>query len=301
MRRTLFIAGVLLGLSFIVSDSGLDGAQPKAGQSPPGDSSDFIEVEKARIEFEETAILASAQSGVVGDVKVGEGDPVRPEDLVASLEDGVPQAQLDIATQEAANQIDIKYARKASKLAHLELEKSKDVNRVAPGAVTAMELEELKLAADRADLQIELANLQAKIKKSTKALREAELAAYRVKAPFGGVVTRVYKRKGEAVRQGDPILELANPKVLRAEAKVPLKDALRLRVGDRIEVYLHVKNVRIPKEQRVLSGTLTFIDVSVNKVDSSVRIHAKVENPNQYLRAGQSVRMLIFPKQRPSK
>ena len=97
-------------------------------------------------------------------------------------------------------------------------------------------------------------------------LKQTDLAAYSILAPFDGIVTKVYKQRGEAVRQGDPILELTNTDHVRVEGWVDLDYAWRLSLGNRVAVRLNIPDIELPVEEIVFEGRITFIDVSVQPV-----------------------------------
>ena len=49
---------------------------------------------------------------------------------------------------------------------------------------------------------------------------QAQLDTFSIRAPFAGVVTRVHRGKGEAVRQGDQVLELVSTQRVRDRKSV---------------------------------------------------------------------------------
>lgn len=292
----LLTTAIVTAAALQATGSQADSQETQPAAKRRGADPAYVEVEDARIQFDKHAVLAAAQAGVLKRVAPEEGTAVKAGEIVAELVDGVAQAQYKIAVEEAGNRVDIEYAKKAAELAANELDKANEVNREAPRTVPDIEVQKFALAADRARLQIKLAEHEHTVKQLTETMRKAELDAYGVKAPFEGVVTSVFKHAGEAVRQGDPILEMANPRLLRAEAKVALKDALAIKAGDRVEIHLDLPGVPLRKDQKVFHGTVAFVDISVNPVNrSTVRVWARVENAGNVLRAGQLTRMRIFP------
>ncbi len=53
----------------------------------------------------------------------------------------------------------------------------------------------------------------------------AELETYRIETPVEGVVTKVFKVAGEAVREGEPVMEICNTSRVRIRGYVSLRDA----------------------------------------------------------------------------
>ena len=233
MLRFLAISGVML--TCLLAPRG-----PRAVavfQEPgakPATNSDVVIVEHCRIKFAQRATLASGQMGILKSVLQKEGLPVQENKPVAAVDDSVQQARIIVATEEAKNKIDILYAKKAVELAKTEVEKAEAVNRDIEGTVPDIEVLKLKLAAERGALQVGLAEHEARVKELQLKLAETELKTFVINAPFNGIVTKVFKHQGEAVRQGDPIVEIVNPNVIRAEGTVLLKDAWRIKTGDTV-------------------------------------------------------------------
>jgi membrane fusion protein, multidrug efflux system len=257
-----------------------------------------VEVKRCRIKFVKEATLAAGQSGILKFVAKEEGQIVRADSLVAGLVDDIPSAQLAIAEQEASNHIDILFARKATEVANAELDKAKSANIGTPGTVPDVEILRLKLAAEKSSLQIDLAKHKDKINRLTVKLRAAEQQSHEIRAPFNGYVINVFKHKGEAVRQGDPVLEVVDPTQVRAEAKLPLTDALAVRIGDPVALVLDSPGLRLSEEDRTFHGRVTFVDAGVNFATKTVRVWATVKNRNNLLRSGQEARLRIFPSRR---
>lgn len=266
-------------------------------------SAEAVLVEHCRIKFVQRATLAAGQVGVLRFVGPQEGDRVKKGDKVAAIADEVPVAQLAVARKEQENDIDVRYAQKAAKLAKVELEKVEAANREVAGAVPDIEVLRLKLAFERSELQAELAQHQAAVKKLNVNQAEAELIAYGVEAPFDGVVTQVAKHQGEAVRQGDAILEIVNPDRIRAEGSVPLKDAWRIKRGDPVIVHLDPELEKFVRtsdgETPEFEGTVIHVGVDADPVSGKVRVWAEVTNRDGILRSGLITSMRILPK--PSK
>jgi RND family efflux transporter MFP subunit len=295
MNKAICVAAILL---FVTFDS--PAQQPAAGQRndpKAGESlSTVIDVPRCRIKFVQEATLAAGQSGILKSATPVEGSTVKSGALIAGLEDDVPRAQLAIARQEAKNHIDVLYAKKAEEVATVEHQKAKAANADGSKTIPEIEVLRLKLAAEKAQLQIKLAEHKDEVNRLTAKLREAELKTYEIRAPFDGVVINVFKHKGEAVRQGDPILEIVNPKLVRVEALVPLNDTLRIKTGDRADVVLLAPGLGLSEKERTFQGRVTFVDVGVNFATPKARVWVSVRNRNNLLRGGQQARLRIHPK-----
>ncbi len=259
-----------------------------------------VVIRDCRIEPVNQVVLASDRAGTLSQFSLREGGTVQDGQIVATLNDGVAQTRLAVVKQEAENDVDVRFARKACQVAANEYEISLRLNERSAGVITIAELERLRLAAERAELQIESAERELAIKKLRRDEAEAELDTYRVKAPFEGTVTRVFKSRGQAVQQGDPILEVTNVEKLRIEGYVGRNVAANLNEGDSVSVRMASRPDAVATSGAllVLRGRLIFVDVTVEPVTQQVRVLAEVENSSRALLAGLSTELTVLSEER---
>lgn len=181
---------------------------------------------------------------------------------------------------------------KAEQVADKELESALLANRTVRGAVQQTEVDRLRLNKEKATLEIE----QAKRDQTLAGLRleqtQAELSAYKIQAPFEGLVTRVYKRAGEAVRQGDPIVEVESIRRVKIEGKVHFRVARRLRVG--MKVTARPEEIDIDASTQLPIGHIRFIDVKVEPLTKKVRVWAEIENTDGILKPGLTATLISY-------
>jgi RND family efflux transporter MFP subunit len=244
------------------------------------------------------SLLATDRPGVVGVIKPTEGDYVEKGDLLVELRSEEAQAQLAVARQEAATDVNERFARAQLRVSQAELDKALSANRKYPNAVSQVELDRLEFTRDRADLQIEQAIQERQVATLRVAEAQARVDASEIRAPFSGYVTEVHKSVGEAVRQGDPLIQLRSTDRVKIEGEVSVAQSWRLKRGLTVEV----QSVQPDSgyDSQWYRGTLKFVDVAVNPVDGMVRVWAEVENPNNELRAGMLARMrIVLPEGAP--
>ena len=287
-------AFVAMGLAMLVVCGGF--TAPAADPAAPGGGNGAIVIEQCRIRLIDQVTLASDRMGILGFVEPDEGDHVEAGQIIAGLRDEIAQATLARAQKESENDVEIRYARKAAEVAQAEYEKALDANQRVRGAVPDIEVRRLKLAAARSVLQIEQAQHQLQINAFTRDEAQAQLETHRVIAPFSGVVTRRFRSKGEAVRQGDPILEVVSTDRVRVEGDVGISDAWRISPGTPVQVRLETLGTVRSSQDLVFEGKVAFIDVTVEPVTRRVRVWAEVANPGNVLRAGLTARMVILPE-----
>lgn len=261
---------------------------PAAGQLSKAET---VVVPEARIKLLDDVTLAFDQTGVLESVKFSEGDEVAADAVIAQLQTEVARAQLAIAEKEATTEVNEKFARASYRVAEIELEKALEANELVPGAVPLIEVERLRLASTRADLQIDQALEETALAKLRVNEVTARLKASTLKAPFDGVVTQVFKSVGEAVRQGDSILVLRSTQRVKVEGNVSPKDVIKLKRGQRVLIYLPNTDY----DGDPIEGRLHFVDLAANPVSGLFRIWAEVHNPDGVLRGGLTAEMQVLP------
>ncbi len=287
------VYGARLNPQFVIAD---EEPAARADDKPSGEvkSSAFITVKRCRIKLIDQIILASDRPGILDFVEPEAGDMVQAKQQVAGLKDDVDQATFRIAKKQAENDTEIRYSTMAAGLAQIEHEKALEANREIEKTIPDIDVRKLKLAADRAVLQIEQAEFQKEIAGLTRDEAQAKLNSSVVEAPFAGMVTAVFKSKGEAVRQGDPILELSSTRRLRVEGDIEIKDVWTLKRGAYVEVRIDIPDGEHSIENEVFKGRIVFIDIEL-QVNKKIRVWAEVANHDDILFAGLPAVMKIFP------
>lgn len=302
-RRLALVTMVILASGSALCLQGT--AQEKAkGENPNGDKPAAkaksatpapVVLTRCRIKLINKVILASGRTGILAFVEPKEGDKVVKDQQVAGLVDDVPRAAYNVAEKEASNDVEVRYAIKAAEVADAEHEAAMEGNRKLPGTVPLIEVKKLKLAGERGSLQIEQAEHQFEVVKLKRDEAREALKSFKIEAPFDGVVTRVYKAKGEAVREGDPILELSATERVRVEGYVNVKDGWSIAQGAPVQVQLDIPEADLAVEKELFQGNITFVDVEVQAVTQELRLWAEVVNRDNMLRAGLSAKMTIHP------
>ncbi|MBM82995.1 MAG: hypothetical protein CMJ78_20730 [Planctomycetaceae bacterium] len=255
-----------------------------------------IDISRCRIQLIDHVILASDRPGILEFVEPEEGDTVESGQMIAKLKDDVAKASFDTAAKRAENDVQIRYAKKAREVAEAELKMAVQTNDKLPNTVPLIEIERLRLAEEKGRLQIEQAEVEHLIAGLTSDEAKAQLETYSVDAPFTGKVTRVYKKRGEAVRQGDPILELVSTRRVKVEGYINIEHVWSVKPGTPVEVRLDIPDRDLPQEKRTFKGHISFVDVKVQPVTRQCRVWAEVVNEDNILRMGLNARMQIMPR-----
>lgn len=268
-----------------------------ADQKTP-ESDGRIVAEAGKVLLDAEATLATDQPGTLDYVSAREGERVVKGEVIAKLQSNVAEAALAVAEKKASSQIDILYAEAAYEVAVKELQKSKTANLIDPGNVPAIDIARLELSAERARLQIEKAKLDHQVALLERNQREAELARYTIESPLNGIVTEVLKYPGEAVQQGDPIMHVVNTDVVRVEGFVSVAEAARIKPGDPVKARIGIDRLDEPPLEladMIFEGIVMFVDPTVANVGGDIRVWARVENPDNLLKAGLPAKLTILP------
>ncbi|HEY4261248.1 MAG TPA: HlyD family efflux transporter periplasmic adaptor subunit [Schlesneria sp.] len=260
------------------------------GMSLGDDTTVGIRIPGCRIKPADHVTLSINESGII-DVVPHEGDQVESGQEVARLQDEVPRTALAVAQKEAANDVEIRFSEIASEVAELEHQQSVKVNQTVKGSITIIDIRRRKLEFDQSVMRIELAKYNQEVATLKRDQAAAHLGAFRVTAPFSGTVNKVLRHKGEAIRQGDPVLEIVNTKRVRVEGFLDASKRRGVTTGMAVQIEPELRDPDGPAV--LLNGKIAFIDTVVQPVTQQVRIWADVDNTDESLLPGQTAQMTI--------
>ncbi len=274
--------------------------------SRPAAAGGSIIATACRVKLLKSVQLGFDRVGTIKQLNFREGDLIKAGQLVARLNDDVARAALASAEKKASNDVHKRYATKSYDVAKNEREQAELANKnTGMNVVPLIEVRRLVLAEQRSQLQIEQADHDQLIAVLDRNLATAELNTYYLAAPFAGTITRRFKRAGEAVRQGDPVIELVSTATMKIEGRVPLEDVARLKPGQAVTVKLadsEEQTDELPAafKAAAFKGRLVYIDPGVSPVgERDVRVWAEVANQGGLLRHGLTAVMSIDPSTRP--
>ncbi|WP_440225334.1 efflux RND transporter periplasmic adaptor subunit [Dokdonella sp. MW10] len=126
------------------------------------------------------------------------------------------------------------------------------------------------------------------------AVRQAEVDLARVgvarseiRAPFDGVVTRRWIKQGQLLKAGDPVFDVADFRDLRADLRVPERDAGALAKGQKVDFTVDAL------AGRPFQAVVERIAPVVDRDSGTVAVTVRVDNAAETLRPGLFARMEI--------
>ncbi len=273
----------------------------------PAPAADTVTLPNCLLSLDEEVEVPAQEAGVLVNIPVREGQSVKRGELLAQIDDAIPQAaynvalyKLRVAEKQATDDVDVRYAVKAYEYARAQVRRDEAANARNRGTVTAETLDEHRLAqekfqlsTEKAQKDMEVAALQKDVSTAELQAAEAKLKQHKLFAPLDGVVVELAQHEKEWVQAGDPVLRLLKIDVLRVEGFISSRDYLPAEVENRpVQVV-----VRLPHDREVtVPGKIVFVKPLIQAGDQFL-VRAEVKNPRQgnswLLSPGMSAKMII--------
>jgi RND family efflux transporter MFP subunit len=195
--------------------------------------------------------VSAGDVGVIAEMLVKEGDPVKKGQILARLDTTVLQAELEIAKAEA-------------RLAATRNQRVLDLAQST--RVTPEELEKAKT---------ELAIKEAQVRRI-----DAMIEVRTMRSPVEGVVTEIKRDPSESVSAATPhVLTVVQIDRLNVNLFLPPARVENLKAGDKTELLL------LDPERRT-SATVEFVSPVIDAASGTVRVKFAIENPAGAIRSG---------------
>lgn len=276
-------------------------------------TADPIVVASGILSASEGVDVPAPGAGILRRSRAVEGRRVREGEVLArvdaaeqQLEAAVVEQDLLLSQREAESDIRTRLAKKEHAVSKAELSRATSVNLDLPNTVSAKEIDRLRLAVERTELEIEHAGferdlLELKIDRIEAQLRLAKHRADRmaVVSPLAGVVAEVDKRTGEWVNKGDTVLRVVRVDRLRLEGYVSVEDAVTGLVGRRVKATVRGRDDREGRPTTVAYGRVVFVSPEAEPVNSQVKFWAEIDNRQLRLRAGLTASVVILDETAP--
>jgi multidrug efflux pump subunit AcrA (membrane-fusion protein) len=282
---------------------------PARSPQPQAAAAREVQLSHCLVSLIEDVQVPAREAGALTNVAVAEGDFVTQGQLLATIDDRQPrldkiaaELERDAALAKAQDDIEVRYAEAAVAVAGAELERALAIERKSPGGVTQQEIQKLRLAKHRDELQIERSKLEMRIAKMNAdvhqaSVRSADDAVVRrqIASPLAGVVVTLFHEKGEWVAAGEPVLQVIRIDRLRVEGFLNATEIGPEEVAGRpVAVDVQLAGGRTAR----FAGKVVFTSPLVQAGDK-YRVRAEVENRSEngspLLRPGMTATMTIAP------
>jgi multidrug resistance efflux pump len=284
-------------------------AQTGDARPTPG----VLKLSRSMVQLKEQNLLPARQAGVIKSLSledgtvVREGMSVKKGQLLGKLDDEDARARRRAAESEQKVAIAEKgkaeaaivAAKATTEVAIAEVDETKAINKNAPGSVPQTQLRRQELTVKRAaseaivaEREVETASLTIDAKDAQLEVATITLNHHQIESSIDGMIVQLYRRAGEWVNPGDPILRIVFMDTVRVEGFVEAEaftpDEL---VGRQVEVTARLPQGRIEK----FTSTITFASPLVES--GEYRVWCDVENRQRnghwILRPGTFVEMAI--------
>lgn len=273
--------------------------QPPAGPPPAAVAVDEAKLEVVDQRREVTgqlrslrrSLIAAQQPGLVVDLKLEEGDPVAPGQVLARLDDTLSKLA---AAREEAN-ILTKRAVVSEREAQLERAK-RDRARVdelaIKGSASANEGDDARTNVNLAEARLAQAGAELGTAESELALARERLRQMTVTAPFGGRVVRKSTEVGQWLQAGAAVVEIVALEQVEARLDVPesLVDHLRSSAGAGGEIRVRVRVRALGVE---LDAVVAQIVPDADPLSRLFPVRVRLKNDGERLKPGMSVVGLV--------
>ena len=229
--------------------------------------------------------VAASEAGSIAEIDVREGTLVKAGQIVARLDERVLRASLEIAKagKKSRGKLD-------SALAELHLQTE-----------TLSKLEELLSRKHASQREVDRTRAQKEIAEArVKSVREdllvktleyerirAQIQRRRSYAPIDGIVTRIYKDRGEFVSPGDPvIMKIVQLDPLLIVFSVPVELASPLKVDQSV-------SLQIGPERTAAEGIVEFVSPTADAQSGTTRVRIRLPNPTKQLPSGAPCRLIL--------
>jgi multidrug efflux pump subunit AcrA (membrane-fusion protein) len=247
------------------------------------------------------------EAGALTSVEVSEGQYVEAGQRIATIDDRqaalqkrAAELERDAAKAKAADDIEVRYAKAALDVASADLERALSIERRNAGAVTPQEIQKLRLAKrrdelqiDRSKLELHVAGMNADVHQAAVDAADEAIARRQIVSPIDGIVVTLFHERGEWVNAGEPVAQIVRIDRLRVEGFVNAAEHSPADLaGQQVVVEVPLANQQLAR----FVGNVVFISPLV-QAGNKYRVRAEVENRTEkghpLLRPGMTANMTI--------
>lgn len=229
--------------------------------------------------------IAAAEMGTIASVSVKEGDLVTGGTVVASLDDQVLRAGLEVARGSSQATGTLKSATADLEMKATEIRKLQELRE--RDHASQREVDRTTLEHQIAAARVQAVREELQIKSLECARIGAQLEQRLIRSPIDGVITEVLKDSGEFVSPSDPVVvRVVQLDPLLVVFSVPL--TLRKSV-----VQDQTVRLKLDSSATAAEGVVEYVSPTADASNTSVRVKVRLPNPNGQWQAGERAVLLI--------
>lgn len=297
IRLVFFVVGLTGGSGSIVdSAESPESANARSNTSEPALPSGVV-VEDCVVRFAQEIDVPALESGALVELPVRQNQAVIQGELLARQDPSSllirkrsAQLQRRVAEEQLGDDLDLQYAQAARAEASAELESNRKVYNDANGAVPLSLLRKLRLAVERADLEIaraekqrRLAQIEVDLRSADLDLIENQLGRLHIESPVAGIISEAYAETGEWVAAGAPVVRVARLDRVHVHGLTSIDRLDPKRCTNQVVTATWSEK----GQRRVLRGRVISVDPEL-LAHGRYRLHAEIDN----VRDGEHWRLL---------
>lgn len=228
--------------------------------------------------------VPAEEAGVLMKLYITDFQHIKADDLIVQIDDrqakmavNVAEAKKESAEIQMKNNVNVRYAMAARDVANAEVLQADEANHKVPNTVPVVEYNRLILSRTQATLQIEQAQQEIKVAGENFKVAKAELEAaqldqtkFEVHSPHDGVVMELYRKEGEWLKPGDPILHLVQMNPIRYSFRIESKTPPESIFNQAVTIY-------VPTLDKTFQGKVTYIKPS-HDIGDMYQVWVDIEN-----------------------
>lgn len=223
--------------------------------------------------------LGTPTSGTVAEVHAKDGARVKTGDLLAKLDDRTIRAAIE------RDQAGMGKDQATLNNALSSLQRTQNLAKT--GVAT-------KQAADDAQAAVTIARAAVAADQAVIDGDQVALAQTEIRAPFDGKLGAVTLSPGAYVGPGTSVVTITQMKPVYAEFNLPETDLDLVRASfNGRSLSVEVTPVLAAKDRRPATGPIVFIDNSVDQLSATFKLRARLDNDDEALWPGQSLRVVV--------
>lgn len=265
----------MLGLSVLAVVAALS-----AGLAPAPSG---VAAYEAHTEPSKRSKLNFAAPGIVTEVLVKEGDTVKQGQALLKLDERADKHLLESLAMEGKSTLKIEAAE--ADLSQKKVELDRKLKSFEAGGVTQTEVDEAKINLLIREIQVKVESMTRRQKELEADRQAVRVEQMTVAAPFDGIVERIDLKVGETPDQQRPALYIVKNDMLHVTVPLPTGVALRLKMGD-------VLDVKYRDIEETVKGKVTFLSPFADAASETLLVRLELANPKG-LPAGLGVSVLV--------
>ena len=236
----------------------------------PEETATATNEERGRTLPYEEVELNFPQPGLISEVMVKDGQPIKAGEVLALQDDLVEQAALAREEYLLKSQVQLKAAEAGHNLAKIKMRRQEEMK--AKNVGSNLEYDEAKAELIVAKLKIDLAQEETEAKRLDVAKLKAQLKRMRIVSPFDGDVRKVESAVGEVADPQKPSIIVVKNNPLKVATDLPTTVANGLKLGQSLQV-------RYADGKKWHEAKIIYFDPFANAGAGTQLVHLELPNP----------------------